>query len=64
MGWVIGGAVVAFLVLSPLFAADSRDGADWKPFELLAMGSRGRVRPCSESPAMRWLRRRQRRRAG
>jgi hypothetical protein len=31
VGWVIVAVVLAFLAVSWLFAADSRDNEDWKP---------------------------------
>jgi len=50
MGWLIAVAVIVFLAAVPYFAADSRDGADWKPSAhsgaLRAVSSR----PFSQSP--------------
>lgn len=31
MGWLIAVGVIAFLLSTPLFARDSRDGLDWRP---------------------------------
>jgi hypothetical protein len=31
MGWFIFPVIVVLLLVTPFFAADTRDGADWKP---------------------------------
>jgi hypothetical protein len=51
MGWFLVPVVVILLLVVPYFAADSRDGADWKPVALRrpARGTR-RTLSFSESP--------------
>jgi hypothetical protein len=51
MAWFLVPLVVIVLLVVPYFAADSRDGADWKPAALKgpAQGTR-RTRHFSESP--------------
>jgi hypothetical protein len=51
MGWFLVPVVVILILVVPYFAADSRDGADWKPAALRspARGTR-RTRRFSESP--------------
>ncbi len=54
MGWVIAAVVVAGLLASPWFTADSRDGVDWKPLPPRAPDrlARARLRPFSGSPGV------------
>ena len=50
MGWVIAALLVTVLLASPWIAADSRDGADWKPLRTGGRTPRHAVRPWSASP--------------
>jgi len=57
MGWFLVPIVVIVLLAVPYFAADSRDGADWKPVALRgpARGTR-RALPFSKSPGALFVR--------
>jgi hypothetical protein len=51
VGWVIVAAVLAFLTVSWLFAADSRDNEDWKPLAGgVGVAPHHLARPFSASP--------------
>jgi hypothetical protein len=58
MTWLLVPVAVIVLLAVPFFAADSRDGADWKPAALRgpARGTR-RDRPFSKSPGALFVRR-------
>ncbi len=57
MTWFLVPLAVIVLLAVPFFAADSRDGADWKPVALRgpARGTR-RGRPFSKSPGALFVR--------
>ncbi len=57
MTWFLVPVAVIVLLAVPFFAADSRDGADWKPVALRgpARGTR-RDRPFSKSPGALFVR--------
>ncbi len=58
MAWFLVPVIVILLLIVPYFAADSRDGADWKPATLKgqARGTR-RTLPFSGSPGALVVRR-------